>query len=328
LKVAVITNDQGDQQVDSEYVKAFGIPHGDIGNGCFCCRYEELSNTLSDLISKASPDVVFAEAVGSCADLVATVAKPLEKNHPELQLILTVFIDASLFLAILEGRASFITESVKYIFRKQIEEADILIINKKDCIAEDALLTICGILTKEYPAKLLLVQNSLNRVDVEEWVERCMAFQKVQSRQSLDIDYDQYGQGEADLSWGDKLVTVESPNQNAVEAVEYFIGRIFDEIQRERLAIGHLKFFIKTGIAVQNVSFTTMSTSRSVKLTVPPSFKVDVTINARVQTSPEMLEQIVNAAIEKSAKLFQSDFQSTAQSFFRPGYPSPTHRIR
>src|SRR6187402_45812 len=73
-RVAVITNDQGNQQVDTALVRNSGIPAEEVANGCFCCQYNELDSSINILMENYDPAIIFAEAVGSCTDLIATVA--------------------------------------------------------------------------------------------------------------------------------------------------------------------------------------------------------------------------------------------------------------
>ena len=76
-RVGVITNDQGKFLVDTAFIRAMEIPAVEVAGGCFCCNYENLEERLEQLTASNRPDVVFAESVGSCADIVATVLKPL-----------------------------------------------------------------------------------------------------------------------------------------------------------------------------------------------------------------------------------------------------------
>jgi hypothetical protein len=158
-------------------------------------------------------------------------------------------------------------------------------------------------------------------------VKTCMEFQSDIERMSLDIDYQIYGKGEAELSWADKVMTVESPTNDAVAAAEHFIGKIFDGIQKERLTIGHLKFLLESDTNVQKISFTTMSSSSSVQLALPPTGKIKMLINARVQSSPVILASIIQSALENSQTVFGCKINSTDESIFSPGYPIPTHRF-
>jgi G3E family GTPase len=78
-KVGVITNDQGTQQVDTKFIKGHSISSEEVADGRFCCNYDELEKSIESLQLNERPDVIFAESVGSCADLAATVINPLIK---------------------------------------------------------------------------------------------------------------------------------------------------------------------------------------------------------------------------------------------------------
>src|SRR4051812_2438128 len=73
VKVGIITNDQGTRLVDGDFFKNLELPAEQVGNSCFCCNYNKLDEKINSLIKTYNPDIIFAESVGSCTDLVATV---------------------------------------------------------------------------------------------------------------------------------------------------------------------------------------------------------------------------------------------------------------
>jgi len=77
MKVGVVTNDQGKYLVDTAFFKLSDVPAVEVTGGCFCCNYHDLEEQIRTLENQVKPHVIFAESVGSCADLVATVVKPL-----------------------------------------------------------------------------------------------------------------------------------------------------------------------------------------------------------------------------------------------------------
>src|SRR5262249_43119045 len=131
---------------------------------CFCCKFDDLLHQVERLATSERPDVILAEPVGSCTDLVATVAQPLKDLYGERFQVApyAVLFKPSHGLRILrdgnEGamlsRPSSAAPAVKdaagresmppqpksagfspkaaYIFRKQLEEADAIAINRID----------------------------------------------------------------------------------------------------------------------------------------------------------------------------------------------------
>src|SRR3954452_25564416 len=81
LRVGLITNDQGSQLVDTAMLASRGFPVEEITGGCFCCRFNSLTEAAGKLSREERPDVFLAEPVGSCTDLAATVAYPLRRIY-------------------------------------------------------------------------------------------------------------------------------------------------------------------------------------------------------------------------------------------------------
>jgi G3E family GTPase len=186
--VALITNDQGNQQVDSLFLKSFGIPIREVANGCFCCRYDELNSHLNELQTLVYPDYIFAESVGSCTDLIATVINPLRKFKSELKSVVNIFVDAAFISSLLEGRNQFEDESVRYIFKKQLEEADIIIVNKTDSVTAHQLEAVRCIIETDYPGKMIRCQNSNDITHIQSWLDELQTFNIPENRSPLNID--------------------------------------------------------------------------------------------------------------------------------------------
>ena len=326
-KAGVITNDQGDQQVDSAFVKSFGIPTREVANGCFCCNYNQLDTHLQSLSEEDQPDIIFAESVGSCTDLIATIVKPLHTLRPAIETVISVFADADLLTSLIEGRSSFIEESVRYIYKKQLEEADLLIINKTDLITTTQLAAVDELIKSEYPGKIILHQNSLIEQDIARWLKAIEQFTDVATRKSLQLDYDVYGDGESRLAWLDKSITIHAAHGDGVFVTRKIIRSVFDQIQAKHFTIGHLKFFLETDHWKEKISFTTTTTSGEIKVTDQETNRIKVLINARVQTEPGTLEKLIDEVLAKAAHIYHCTIVTEKWSVFKPGYPRPTHRM-
>ena len=325
-KVAIITNDQGDQQVDSAYVKSQEIPVREVANGCFCCNYQQLDDHIEEL-KQAEPEIIFAESVGTCTDLIATIAKPMSRLKPELEIVISIFADAAMVSSIIAGRETFAEDSVRYIYKKQLEEADILVLNKIDLVTSKDLQVLNEIIGAEYPGKIILYQNSLDESDIAQWIQKLYSFLHQGQRRSLNIDYEIYGAGEAKLAWLDKSLTMIDNGGNAHRLAEKMITSLVHQIQARHLAIGHLKFFVESNGKIEKVSVTTTGMESDIKLADVTATETTILINARVETDPSILEDIVKQSLTQLSERYGCIIREGNWSVFKPGFPRPTYRI-
>jgi Ni2+-binding GTPase involved in maturation of urease and hydrogenase len=328
VKVGVVTNDQGAQLVDSEFIGSSGIPVREVLNGCFCCNYRHLNDSLLSLAATDQPQVVFAESVGSCTDLISTVVNPLLRFRPELRVSVTVFADARVIYPILKGLPAFFEDNVNYIYRKQLDEADILVLNKADLLPRQRLEETGALLKARYPQKTILYQNSLEEAGILQWLSVLEQFSLPAERKSLELDYDIYGAGEADLAWLDQTIEIHAGAGNAIQAGIELANRIFGMIREAALPVGHLKFLLDAGGQQRKISFTAADESFFVPGDeAPAAERIRVLINARVQTAPAVLQQLVAAAIRELEAEASCTVTLIAAAAFQPGYPRPEHRI-
>lgn len=316
IATAVITNDQGAQLVDGERFNHLGIPSAQVINGCFCCNYNDLDAGIRSLIKQYQPAVLFAESVGSCTDIVATVLKPLLLQHPEWQPTVSVFADAHLLPALLEGSAVF-GPAVSYIYGKQLEEAQTIVVSKIDRI--DNEIALHRLLTERYPGKTILYQDSFNEDHIYRWLQTLdETFAEAAALPSLNIDYDLYGEGEAKLAWLDQQLEFKSTSHRAQDAALALMQRLGNIDQ----PIAHLKFLLD---GHTKLSYT--STGSSDFFLPSPAGTATLLINARMQTAPSTLSIRMDEAIRATQNEQDCTIRTLSSSCFQPGYPRPTHRI-
>lgn len=326
VPLAVITNDQGSQLVDTVFMNSLNIPGHEVKNGCLCCNYHQFYSAIVDLKDSIQPDIIFAEAVGSCADLVATIVRPLNRFDPNIDVSLSVFADGPFLLSSMEGRSSFVSDNIQYVYKKQLEEAGVIIINKSDLLTDDQMHMIESILGSDYPGKLLLFQDSRDETSVKNWLHLTKKERSGKSVKVLKIDYEKYGSGEAALAWLDGCIKIHS-KERAIEKAHQFMKEMFDEIVFRQLPIGHLKFFLQAENWIDKISYTSSDGLKQKSLSKDiMADRAMITVNARVETSPEQLKKIFWEAMKKveepNSAIAVLDLDS-----FQPGYPKPTYRL-
>src|SRR5262249_45263179 len=199
-RVGVVTNDQAEDLVDTHNLRAQGLPVGEVAGACFCCRFDELMGKV-DLLKKSDrPDVILAEPVGSCTDLVATVVQPLKDLYGQRFAVApyAVVFKPAHGLRILRGEpdAGF-SPKAAYIFRKQLEEADAILLNRIDELTPEAVEELAGLVAAQYPGVPVLRVSAKTGQGFEAITE-LLDQQGRFGQRILDIDYDVYAEGEAE----------------------------------------------------------------------------------------------------------------------------------
>jgi Ni2+-binding GTPase involved in maturation of urease and hydrogenase len=324
LRVGVITNDQGKYLVDTAFVRLADVPAVEVTGGCFCCNYPDLDSSLDQILLNSKPDVIFAESVGSCADLVATVVKPLEKlKHAQLTpATFSVFTDARLLRRRLRGEPMPFSEDVVYIFDKQIEEAGLVVINKIDLLTPAAVEEVNELVEREYPQKKTLVQSSLKTAGVENWLALLDAGTSLLPDKGLELDYGRYGRGEAQLAWLDEEIILNGAL--AGKAFSRLVQALVTSLRGLNVAIGHLKLFVRSGDFETKISFVTLEEAGwERELESFQSDHISAIVNARVEMPAAQLRDLFQACLEKM------DFPYTENgvNYFHPRQPNPTYRF-
>jgi G3E family GTPase len=113
----------------------------------------------------------------------------------------TVLIDANrLRDALDQNPISLLHPSARYIIRKQLEEADIMVLNKVDQISASDLHKLREELQNQFPHSPLLSMSALYGQGIPAWLEWVQKGTPA-SQKIADVDYDTYAEGEAVLGW-------------------------------------------------------------------------------------------------------------------------------
>jgi G3E family GTPase len=330
-RAGVITNDQGKYLVDTAFFTLSDVPTVEVTGGCFCCNYDNLDERLDQLEETVSPDVIFAESVGSCADIVATVVKPLLslRRHDASLTSFSVFADSRLVRMRLLGQELPFNEDVVYIFDKQIEEAGLLVINKIDLLPAGQAEQLADLARSRFPDKQFIFQDSRQPVHVQRWLEMLKTSPFDFQSRPLEVDYARYGAGEARLAWLDEKLVIKAAPGNSNPLLVYLIRAIIEAVQQRKLPVGHLKFFIQAGNKEVKVSFPTITENNwedQVHGFDGPG-EIQLLINGRIEVEASVLKDLIKEAITKVANSFHVEIKQVEIDYFHPGFPRPTHRM-
>ncbi len=331
LRVGIVTNDQATDLVDTHSLRSQGFDVGEVPGSCFCCNFNALTETVERLGAAARPDVVLAEPVGSCTDLVATVVRPLVQVYDQRLDVAPygVILKPSHGAKILRNEpGGGFSPKAAYIFRKQLEEADFIIVNLIDELTAAQADDLVRLIGEQHPGVPLLRMSAKTGSGFEavrEFFEQRGQF----GRRRMEVDYDVYAAGEAELGWlnGSLVVT----GRSAFELDRLLMGivtRLRDALATVGAETAHLKTIgLWEGFyGVANL----VSSGSQPELSLPSNCQVeraDVIVNARVAIDPDDLKQLVHRAVQEACADVGASAEFRQTQSFRPGRPVPTHRI-
>jgi Ni2+-binding GTPase involved in maturation of urease and hydrogenase len=328
LRVGVVTNDQAGDLVDTESLRAQGLSAEEVAGACFCCRFDELVERVSRLEESSRPDVVLAEPVGSCTDLVATVIQPLKALHGGRFEVApyAVLFKPSHGKKILRGEPAGFSPKAAYIFRKQLEEADAIVLNRVDELTPAEADEVAALIQSAYPGVPVLrisARTGLGLGSLTELLGQKGAF----GRRILDIDYDVYAEGEAELGWLNATFRAASAQPADLDAVLLGALRALHSALPAEAEVAHVK-----AVALSDGMFgvaNLVATAGVPELSLPSrqrASRFELVVNARVAMPPEELQRLVLEAVPAVCAAAGARAELAGVQSFRPGRPTPTHR--
>ena len=313
LRSALILNDQGEALVDTEYAALHGFKHGQVTGGCFCCRFSDLIREMDDL-RRFSPHVIFAEPVGSCTDISATILQPLRAYSRSYRLApFTVLVDPVRAEDLLRLDAE---PSMRFLFTKQLQEADIVCFTKADMHTSPPVIDVPH-------ARTLSAKTGQG---VAAWLDEMLSGAISAGGHILDIDYEQYARAEAALAWLNLEADFRSAEPQSSAAI---LGPLLDALDADftaaHIAIVHLKAIISSPAGYLKAAICANGQEPVIEgdLAASPASDHTLLLNLRALGSAALVQEIV----ERNLAGLSMPIIGLQISCFHPAPPTPEHRI-
>jgi G3E family GTPase len=332
MRVGVVTNDQAPDLVDTWLLEGRGVAAEEVTGSCFCCNFLGLIQAARRLNQRLEADVILAEPVGSCADLSATLLQPLKAAYDQEFALapFSVLADPVRLREVLSGADSALHPSAAYIVRKQLEEADLIVVNKVDEVDAPAREHVRRLLEDAFPGREVHYLSALRGTGVAEWLDAVLSGRQA-GRRIVEIDYDRYAEGEAILGWLNAVVQL-SPREPGAHWRAFCVELLHSlqrEFRRRAAQVGHVKLLLSgpAGHCVGNLTSTEgrASVQDSGRSRGEPAGPAIMTFNARVAMGPAELEKVVRDAFRAvCGDAVDAEFLDLTS--LSPGRPEPTYR--
>lgn len=314
ISAAVILNDQSDSLVDTALARTRGVDAEEVTGGCFCCRFSQLMRAAEQLRTQ-SPDVIFAEPVGSCTDISATVLQPIRSAYNgEFRLApFTVLVDPAHARMLLGPAAD---PDLAFLFQNQLQEADLVCFTKSDLFQEPPALP--GIRERRISAK--------TGQGVAAWLDELLSGKLAVGGRVLDIDYEQYARAEAALAWLnlEATLTLDVPLSPAM-VIGPLLDRLDEKLTGAKIPIVHLKMIDNTPEGFLKAALCANGQEPAVEgsLGASPARRHDLLLNLRAAGAAERVREIVETELRSTGGML-IDLRITC---FQPAAPNPERRI-
>lgn len=317
MRCAAILNDQSDALVDTQLADLNDVPSGEVTAGCFCCRFSDLTTQL-DAMRAFAPDVIFAEPVGSCTDIAATVLHPLLREGTYRLAPFTVLVDPLRARAVADTAAD---ANIAFLFHKQVQEADIVCFTKSDLVTWDL-----DTHRSDIGVPHLRQISARTGQGIAAWLDEVLAGELSAWKEVLDIDYARYAQAEAALAWLNFHAVFEphAPISPAMLLGPWLDG-IDDVLTKAHIRIVHLKAIDETPTGYVKAAMCGNGEEPTVEgaLDASPSLRHEITLNIRALGMPETM----TAVVEDELQRLDGRFVEQTMRCFRPAAPRPEQRV-
>lgn len=311
VRSAVILNDQGDALVDTALVEAAGVPAGEVTGGCFCCRFSALMDAAEALRVHA-PAVIFAEPVGSCTDIAATILRPIEEAFDQAFRLapFTVLVDPARARELAGPDAN---PHMAFLFRQQLQEADLVCWTKSDLQA--------------IPPDLPQARQISARTGqgVAAWLDEVLSGDLAAGQTLLAIDYAEYARAEAALAWLNADFWLDcTPPLSPALLVGPLLDALDGALSAAGIAIVHLKMTDQSSAGFLKAAICANRQEPQVEgaLDASPCVRHHVLINLRAASAPPAVRAIVLHALDGLA----GSVSHLRLACFSPAAPQPERR--
>ncbi len=314
-------------KVASEY----GAPLEEIGDGCFACRLVDLLDDTETVIAQ-NPQVLICEPAGSCADLAATVLAPLKQFYgAQFQPgpYVTVLDPEHAYEMLADPEETELDPAVKEMYRRQIDEADIVVLNKVDLLSASEAELIRGNLQAMHPGKQVVLVSTRDGRGVVELAETLQRDAPAGSRMHHEADVNAYASGGTHMGWVSCTVQIQSEAPFSARAFcESMMRHLCEAFRCRDCRSVRLRFLLRAGEQMMGGNIYRPGDCPEIGGAELGEIRSGVLVlYARVSMDPALLGAAVVRTITQTSLAMGVCAEFTKLQSHTPWYPCPQQRL-
>ena len=325
MSVAIITNDQGNVLVDTEFVRNAGFDVKDVIGGCFCSNLNEFIKNARSLVQMERPDIIIAEPIGTSTNILASVVVPLRTLHPdEFELApLLVVLDGTRVSELLAKSQSFGLGGSKLIPAHQVHEAEYILISKADKMTEEEIREATRLVKLEVPEATVISFSSKSGTNLDQIVDLILS-EKVSTKTVPKADNRLFATEKSSLGWYNATAILRTTDPvDLYVLTKSLMKKVSEKFGSE--AIAHVKVLVESKDAAVKMSLVVDSIQtdgiRGGRYLTTDGRLI---LNARISASPQELKDSFPGIINSAAEELGIRVDKFTETCFSPKPETPT----
>lgn len=309
-ETAIIANDLGANLVDTNLTHTTGCTVAEIANGCICYQMDNLVDQLRRMRDKHNAIFVMSDIPGCGVGALDHVYHPLAREHSDEFALapFTVIVDPERLRMIMPEQADInLPSELVYLLKLQLEEADLVVLNKCDLLSEEEVSRYVAFLKTAVPDVPILCISARTREGIPALAEFITTHES--ELKNFKVDYDgEFAQAEAKLTWYNRRVFLKTQDDQLInmnDVIDDLIEEIRMGLIERKRNVPHLKTFATPNNATAEEDFNKASligidydTEYAQQFTQPQS-AIRMIINARAVCESRPLARIMDDALDE-----------------------------
>ena len=315
-ETAIIANDLGANLVDTNLTQTSGCTVAEIASGCICYQMDNTVDQIRRLRDKDGAVFVMSDIPGCGVGALDHVYHRLATdNADEFTLSpFTVVVDPERLRMIMPERADInLPEELVYLLKLQLEEADLVVLNKADLLAPEDVERYVDFLHAACPDIPVMVISALERTGIEELAEFIATHETALKNFSV-RNNQEFADAEAKLTWYNRRLHLKTNDGGKIDCnavVDDLIESIRMGLIEKKRNVPHLKTFATSGNGDFNKA-SLIGVDYDVEYAqqfLRPHKNLRMIVNARAVCESRPLARLMDDALDEVCEKYDLDCQ-------------------
>ena len=315
-ETAIIANDLGANLVDTNLTQTSGCTVAEIASGCICYQMDNTVDQIRRLRDKDGAVFVMSDIPGCGVGALDHVYHRLATdNADEFTLSpFTVVVDPERLRMSMPERADInLPEELVYLLKLQLEEADLVVLNKADLLAPEDVERYVDFLHAACPDIPVMVISALERTGIEELAEFIATHETALKNFSV-RNNQEFADAEAKLTWYNRRLYLKTNDGGKIDCnavVDDLIESIRMGLIEKKRNVPHLKTFATSGNGDFNKA-SLIGVDYDVEYAqqfLRPHKNLRMIVNARAVCESRPLARLMDDALDEVCEKYDLDCQ-------------------